>query len=158
SATASTGTMSPTCRTSPTWACRTRATRTRRRPPDGSDVRGLPCGAGPGTASRAVTDKLLIAVAALVGVAFAALLRGALVERSSPPPGALAASQSVEDFKAGFALNASTTSLVESLQATLEATPTDEHSWTLLGLAYQQRARETGDPSYLTKSDGALGR
>ena len=28
--------------------------------------------------------------------------------------------------------------------------------WALLGLAYQQRARETGDPSYYTKSDGAL--
>ena len=28
----------------------------------------------------------------------------------------------------------------------------------LLGLAYQQRARETGDPSYYTKSDGVLHR
>src|SRR6185312_4515097 len=28
----------------------------------------------------------------------------------------------------------------------------------LLGLAYQQRARETGDPSYYTKSEGVLDR
>ena len=44
-------------------------------------------------------------------------------------PDALAAAQSVEDFKAGFALNASSASLVESLQATLAANEGDEHSW-----------------------------
>ena len=44
------------------------------------------------------------------------------------------------------------------LQSTLRATPKDQHSWALLGLAYQQRARETGDPSYYTKSGGALKR
>ena len=38
------------------------------------------------------------------------------------------------------------------------ASPKDEHSWMLLGLAYQQRARETGDPSYYAKSQGALDR
>ena len=34
----------------------------------------------------------------------------------------------------------------------LQANPRDEHSYALLGLAYQQRARETGDPTYYTKS------
>ena len=47
---------------------------------------------------------------------------------------------------------------MQSLQATLHASPADEHSWVLLGLAYQQRARETGDPAYYTKSGGVLRR
>src|SRR5437870_970519 len=105
-----------------------------------------------------MSNKLLIAVAAVIAAGFAALFGGIFVEPPTQPPSALAGSQSVEDFKAGFALNASTATLVNSLQATLEANPKDEHTWALLGLAYQQRARETGDPSYYTKSGGALDR
>src|SRR5712691_3267834 len=103
-----------------------------------------------------MTNKLLIALAAVIAAGFAALLGGVLAEPQAQPPSALAASQSAEDFKAGFALNASTATLVDSLQATLEANAKDEHTWALLGLAYQQRARETGDPSYYAKTDGAL--
>src|SRR5438034_15771 len=51
-----------------------------------------------------------------------------------------------------------TASLVRSLQATLRRDPQDVHSYDLLGLAYQQRARETGDPVYYTKSEGVLRR
>jgi tetratricopeptide (TPR) repeat protein len=36
--------------------------------------------------------------------------------------------------------------------------PRDVHALDLLGLAYQQRARETGDPVYYTKSEGVLRR
>src|SRR5207253_7092231 len=99
-----------------------------------------------------MTNKLLIALATLVAAGFAALFGGVLAETPAQAPDALAASQSAEDFKAGFALNASTATLVESLQSTLGANPADEHSWALLGLAYQQRARETGDPAYYTKA------
>jgi tetratricopeptide (TPR) repeat protein len=102
-------------------------------------------------------NKLLIALTVIV-VAGTAALFGGLVNRSGTPPTALAGAQSVEDFKAGFALNASTASLVASLQTTLRQNPADEHTWMLLGLAYQQRARETGDPTYYTKSGGALNR
>src|SRR5262249_27122764 len=63
-----------------------------------------------------------------------------------------------EDFKAGFSLNASTASLILQFQQTLRKNPKDEHSYVLLGLAYQQRARETGDPTYYTKSEGVLRR
>jgi tetratricopeptide (TPR) repeat protein len=105
-----------------------------------------------------MANKLLIALAVLVVAGFAALFGGILDEPRATPPSALAASQSAEDFKAGFGLNASTASLVESLQTTLAANANDEHSWVLLGLAYQQRARETGDPTYYTKSGGALNR
>ena len=71
---------------------------------------------------------------------------------------ALAGAQAAEDFKAGFSLNASTASLVADLQSRLRANPKDEHSYALLGLAYQQRARETGDPAYYPKSEGVLRR
>jgi tetratricopeptide (TPR) repeat protein len=105
-----------------------------------------------------MTNKLLIGLAALVAAGAAALFGGLLAEPAAQAPDALAASQSAEDFKAGFALNASTAALVASLQATLGMNAKDEHSWALLGLAYQQRARETGDPGYYTKSAGALDR
>ena len=47
---------------------------------------------------------------------------------------------------------------MRSLQATLRRDPQDVHSYDLLGLAYQQRARETGDPVYYTKSESVLRR
>jgi tetratricopeptide (TPR) repeat protein len=105
-----------------------------------------------------MATKTLIGLAALVAAVCVALLGGVFARSQATPSSALAASQSVEDFKAGFGLSASTASLAESLQSTLAANPKDEHSWVLLGLAYQQRARETGDPSYYTKSAGALHR
>src|SRR5439155_3674421 len=49
-----------------------------------------------------------------------------------------------------------TASLVRSLQARLRRDPQDVHSYDLLGLAYQQRARESGDPVYYSKSEGVL--
>jgi tetratricopeptide (TPR) repeat protein len=47
---------------------------------------------------------------------------------------------------------------VKDLQARLRANPGDARSYALLGLAYEQRARETGDPTYYTKADGVLHR
>ncbi len=105
-----------------------------------------------------MTNKFFIGLASLIGAGFVAFFGGAFSSSPSTPPTALAGSQSVQDFKAGFALNASTAELVASLQSSLYVKPKDEHSWALLGLAYQQRARETGDPSYYTKADGALHR
>src|SRR5262249_40236591 len=106
----------------------------------------------------AMTNKLLIGIAAVIAVGFAALFGGVLDRPAATAPDALAASQSVEDFKAGFALNASSASLVDSLHATLAASRGDEHSWMLLRPAYEQRARETGDPSYYGKAGAALNR
>jgi tetratricopeptide (TPR) repeat protein len=102
--------------------------------------------------------KAFAIAAAAVAFGLALLFGGVLRESPGMPPSALAGSQSAEDFKAGFALNASTPALIESLQSSLRAAPEDEHSWALLGLAYQQRARESGDPTYYTKSEGALRR
>jgi tetratricopeptide (TPR) repeat protein len=47
---------------------------------------------------------------------------------------------------------------IKELQAQLRANPDDVRSYALLGLAYEQRARETGDPTYYTKADGVLHR
>ena len=101
---------------------------------------------------------LILTVAATA--ATVTLLGGVFRESSAPPPAAaaLGGSQSTEDFRAGFSLGGNTAGLVLQLQSTLQATPSDEHSWVLLGLAYEQRARETGDPTYYTKADGALHR
>ena len=102
--------------------------------------------------------RLLILVAVLVGAAVGALYGGVFRDQTSAASAALAGAQATEDFKAGFSLNASTASLVADLQSRLRANPRDEHSYTLLGLAYQQRARETGDPSWYSKSEGVLRR
>ncbi len=100
-------------------------------------------------------NRILIATSVLVAAVAGALLGGVFRESSSAAS-ALAGSQAAEDFSAGFSLNASTASLVSNLQSRLRVNPKDEHSYALLGLAYQQRARETGDPSWYPKSEGAL--
>jgi tetratricopeptide (TPR) repeat protein len=102
--------------------------------------------------------RILIAAAVLTAAAFGALFGGLFRDSSPAASAALAGAQAAEDFKAGFSLNASTASLVAELQSRLQANPQDEHSYVLLGLAYQQRARETGDPSYYPKSEGVLRR
>src|SRR5262245_127236 len=101
--------MRTTCRTSRTSrTCRRRmtATRTARRPrpPD------PPTRLGARIAARALrflrralmTNKILIGIAAIVAAGFAALFGGVFANEAGPAPDALAASQSAEDFKAGF--------------------------------------------------------
>jgi tetratricopeptide (TPR) repeat protein len=52
--------------------------------------------------------------------------------------------------------NASTDTLIQSLQERLQANLDDWQSYSQLGLAYLQKARETGDPSYYQKVEAAL--
>jgi len=52
--------------------------------------------------------------------------------------------------------NASTDILVKDLQERLRTNPKDWQSYSLLGLAYLQKARETGDPTYYQKTEAAL--
>jgi len=83
----------------------------------------------------------LTAVAILLGGA----LRGSPSARSAPvlsPPPA----------------SETTVAQVAKLQAELRANVDDVNALDALGLAYQQRARETGDPTYYTKSDEVLSR
>jgi tetratricopeptide (TPR) repeat protein len=100
--------------------------------------------------------RLVFALAAAVITAAAVLLGGLFRDSRGavPAPPAEAATGGLEgEFGAG-----DTASLVRSLQATLRRNPEDIRSYDLLGLAYQQRARETGDAAYYTKSEGVLRR
>jgi tetratricopeptide (TPR) repeat protein len=51
-----------------------------------------------------------------------------------------------------------TAGLVKTLVANVREHPGEARTYALLGLAYQQRARETGNPIYYTKSGGVLAR
>jgi tetratricopeptide (TPR) repeat protein len=47
---------------------------------------------------------------------------------------------------------------VETLQTQLKQNPDDERAYVLLGVAYLQKVRETGDPTYYGKTEEALSR
>jgi tetratricopeptide (TPR) repeat protein len=97
----------------------------------------------------------LILVAATAGLTAVALTLGGGLRGSSA---SLTAAAQATQASAGEASPADTPALVARLQATLRLNPNDVRSLDSLGLAYQQRARETGDPTYYTKSDEALHR
>jgi len=95
----------------------------------------------------------LILVATAAGLTAVALtLGGVLHETSSAGQAAAAPPAAAEPSPVDTATQ------VTRLQAAVRTNPTDVRSLDSLGLAYQQRARETGDPSYYTKSDEALHR
>jgi tetratricopeptide (TPR) repeat protein len=96
-----------------------------------------------------VRRQRLILGAAAAGLTAAALTLGGGLRGSSASPTTSADVQT---------LPSDTPALVARLQATLRLNPNDVKSLDSLGLAYQQRARETGDPTYYTKSDEALHR
>jgi tetratricopeptide (TPR) repeat protein len=99
--------------------------------------------------------RVLLAAAAIVALAAGALLGGLFRDSSrAAAPAVIAEANALQDqFAAG-----DTATLVTELQDSLRTRPDDAHAAALLGLAYQQRARETGDPSYYTRSDGVLRR
>jgi tetratricopeptide (TPR) repeat protein len=101
-----------------------------------------------------------VAAAAAVLTAAALLLGGVFrkpsAAASSAPPSTpmRAADESLQtSFSAG-----NTIGLIDRLQSALRVAPHDASSLDRLGLAYQQRARETGDAVYYTKSEGVLER
>src|SRR3954452_9322436 len=90
---------------------------------------------------------------ALVFVGVLAVL--ALVNRSTgtaPAPDSNGGGSSIA--RQGASLD--TEQQIAQLQATVQAQPDDAQSYALLGDAYYQRARETGDPSYYTRADGSF--
>ena len=99
--------------------------------------------------------RLALGAVAAVLAATAALLGGAFRGSSAAAPPAPAGSGT--RLEAGFAVG-DTARVVTDLQSRLHTRPGDGHAWALLGLAYEQRARETGDPTYYGKADGALHR
>src|SRR5581483_9294015 len=99
--------------------------------------------------------RLLVTASAIVVAVAAVTLGGVFATDGS---GGLAAGparsgQLADGFAAG-----DTRALVAALQHGLRSRPDDARGFALLGLAYQQRARETGDPTYYAKSEGVLRR
>ena len=95
--------------------------------------------------------RLMFGAAAAGLTAAALLLGGALRDSSSASPAPLRTA-------ATGAQSGDTAALVAELQAKVRANRYDVKSLDSLGLAYQQRARESGDPAYYAKSDEALHR
>lgn len=98
--------------------------------------------------------RIALGLAALVG-AFAVVLgggwRGGDATARTVGPEDLA--QLVEQFSAG-----SSSTVVRRLESDIAARPHDARSLALLGLGYQQLARETADAAWLTRAQGALRR
>ncbi len=100
--------------------------------------------------------KALITATVIVALALGALLGGVARESRSATPAAPAPVEA-EALRAGFAPG-DTQALIGRLQADVAARPSDSHPLALLGLAYAQRARETGDAAYVSRADRALRR
>jgi tetratricopeptide (TPR) repeat protein len=97
---------------------------------------------------------LAVALAAAVAILFGGVLTGSTAGRASQAVGPEAAAGR---FLAGFAAG-DTAAYVSELERRVHRDPQDAQSFVLLGLAYQQRARETGDASYYPRSAVALTR
>src|SRR5262245_33582200 len=96
----------------------------------------------------------VVAGAMAAGLFFGGVLGGEGASESAPQLAAQP-SQALAIASYGFALQDSA-SLVARLQERLRSSPQDVEALGLLGLAYQQRARETGDPTWYTKAEGVL--
>lgn len=92
--------------------------------------------------------SILLTVLAATAVALAARL---VIEHSNQRPGTAGAT-------AVSRPSASTDRLIQGLQTRLSSGGEDALSYSLLGSAYLQKARETGDPSYYTMAEGAFRR
>jgi tetratricopeptide (TPR) repeat protein len=105
-----------------------------------------------------VKARRLVLGAAVVVLCLVAVLLGGVFDGSSPAgsavvPPASAGTRVDTEFAKG-----DTAAAIAGLQGTLRDDPYDVRSLDGLALAYQQRARETGDPTYYTKSGEALHR
>jgi tetratricopeptide (TPR) repeat protein len=109
-----------------------------------------------------MSRRRLTLAGAVAAIAATASLLGGVLSESSPTAPAAAARGAELEFSAdralsGFAVG-NTAQLVQGLQEQLRGGSRNARSLALLGLAYQQRARETGDPSYYRRAAGVLGR
>jgi tetratricopeptide (TPR) repeat protein len=96
--------------------------------------------------------------AVAAAAAAAALLGGILAGRPSAGPATqvdpkVAADRLLDGFAAG-----ETAAAIDRLERRVHQNPEDAEGLALLGLAYQQRVRETGDPSLYPSSEEALHR
>jgi tetratricopeptide (TPR) repeat protein len=102
--------------------------------------------------------KFLVGIAA-VAVATVVVLFGGLLNgsKASGRDDAAAPEAAAGRLLAGFSPG-DTAAYAAQLEGRVAADPADAQSLVLLGLAYQQRARETGDASFYPRSGAALSR
>ena len=103
-------------------------------------------------------QKVLIASTTLLAAAAVVLFGGALQESPSAEASAIPADSAAAAFDPAFSSVKDAGSLVRRLQHQIRQNPDDAASHALLGLAYQQRTRETGDPTYDRRAEDALQR
>ena len=109
-------------------------------------------------------SRRLLFGALVVATCTAALLFGGVLSGSEPAPEIVGASTfggtvqtETGQLLAGFSTG-DTAGFVRHLEQRVATEPGDGQALSLLGLAYQQRARETGDPTYYSRSGEALRR
>ena len=100
---------------------------------------------------------MLGGAAAAVAAALALLLGGILRHDSPAVASDALPSAVVAELQRGFAAG-DTEAEIAGLQGELRAAPRNVKALDTLGLAYQQRVRETGDPTYYGKAEGVLRR
>ena len=94
--------------------------------------------------------KILVTVILSAGLLLAALLGGVVSESRSAGPAPVDQTQAAA-LRSEFG-SADTVSLVRRLQDQARARPDDAQTNALLGLAYAQRARETGDAAFYSRA------
>jgi tetratricopeptide (TPR) repeat protein len=103
-------------------------------------------------------SRIALALTAASLAAMASLLGGVTRDAGDASAGRPSSTAAPGDrLAAGFAAG-DTDALIGRLQALLRADGRNARAATLLGLAYQQRARETGDPSDYPRAEEALRR
>ena len=100
----------------------------------------------------------LIATATLFAAGAFVLFGGVLRESPSAGASALPAERVAVAFDPAFSSAQNAAALVLRLQQQIRQSPDDAASHALLGLAYQQRARETGDAAYYPRAETVLRR
>lgn len=116
---------------------------------------------------ESVWTRRVVAGVAVAGIAAGLLLLGGVFSGSQArDPFRIAAAgaasstsdqQALEQLLAGFS-SGDTAGYTRKLERRIAAHPADADALTLLGLAYQQRGRETGDPSFYRLSGTSLAR
>jgi tetratricopeptide (TPR) repeat protein len=106
---------------------------------------------------RHIPMKILAGAALAVAVLGAALFGGVIRETySAPAPAATPVTPAQQAALRDGRAAGDTAELVRRLTAAARAPGADARVYALLGLAYAQRARETGDAAFLSRADGAL--
>jgi tetratricopeptide (TPR) repeat protein len=98
--------------------------------------------------------KTFVAIAIVAGLVSVGLLGGVVRESRSAVLAPVLSAQAAS-LRPGLG-SQDTVGLLRRLQNEVRARPGDAQARALLGLAYAQRARETGDAAYVTRADAVL--